>query len=163
MNILALTAYFAPEQYASSHLTDNYCEAFAQSGFEMYIYTPCPTRGINDEEREKYKKHLKYESLNDGKLHVYRFPLMREGKSPIKRALRYFLECFKHYYYGCKNKNADVLFVTSTPPIQGAMAALVKKKQEYLLSIICRIYFQILWSVQDWQKKVVCFGKSGGR
>lgn len=128
MNILALTAYFAPEQYASSHLTDNYCEAFAQSGFEMYIYTPCPTRGINDEEREKYKKHLKYESLNDGKLHVYRFPLMREGKSPIKRALRYFLECFKHYYYGCKNKNADVLFVTSTPPIQGAMAALVKKK-----------------------------------
>lgn len=98
MNILALTAYFAPEQYASSHLTDNYCEAFAQSGFEMYIYTPCPTRGINDEEREKYKKHLKYESLNDGKLHVYRFPLMREGKSPIKRALRYFLECFKHYF-----------------------------------------------------------------
>lgn len=128
MQILALTSYFSPEKYASSYLADNYYEAFSENGFKTLIYTPCPTRGICTEERKIYKKQLQYESLYGGNVQVYRFPLMREGKNPFMRALRYLIACIKQYQYGCRNKNADVLFVASTPPIQGAMAAMVKKK-----------------------------------
>ena len=93
----------------------------------MEVYAPCPTRGISGEEREMYKRRLKREVLYGGKMRVYRFSLWREGKNPVLRALRYVVACAKHFYYGCKAKDADVLFVASTPPIQGAMAALVKK------------------------------------
>ena len=64
--------------------------------------------------------------FND-KIYVHRFPLYAEGKNPILRALRYALCCGMQLYYGLKAKNCDVIFVPSTPPIQGAMAAIIKK------------------------------------
>lgn len=127
MKVLTLESYFAPEQYASSRLVSDYYEAFANYGFDTVIYTPSPTRGVSDEVRKQYRKRHKSETLYNGKTTVHRFALYREGKSPVLRALRYLIACIKHFYYGCRNKNADVLFVTSTPPIQGAMAVLVKK------------------------------------
>lgn len=128
MQILALTSYFSPEKYASSYLADNYYEAFSENGFKTLIYTPCPTRGICTEERKIYKKQLQYESLYGGNVQVYRFPLMREGKNPMMRAFRYLIACVKQYQYCCKNKDIDIMFISSTPPIQGAMAAMVKKR-----------------------------------
>lgn len=127
MRLLFLPTYFTPERTASSHLTNDRCEAFAGAGFDMEVYAPCPTRGISREEREAYKKRLRREVLYGGRMRVYRFSLWREGKNPVSRALRYVVACVKHFYYGCRAKDADVLFVASTPPIQGAMAALVKK------------------------------------
>lgn len=127
MKVLLLSSYFYPEKMASSYLQKNRGEAFAAAGFEMEVYAPCPTRGISGEEREMYKRRLKWEVLYGGKMRVYRFSLCREGKNPVLRAFRYVVACAKHFYYGCKAKGADVLFVASTPPIQGAMAALVKK------------------------------------
>ena len=127
MKVLTLESYFAPEQYASSRLVSDYYEAFANYGFDTVIYTPSPTRGVSDEVRKQYRKCHKSETLYNGKTTVHRFALYREGKSPVLRALRYLIACIKHFYYGCRNKDADVLFVTSTPPIQGAMAVLVKK------------------------------------
>lgn len=127
MKVLLLSSYFYPEKMASSYLQKNRGEAFAAAGFEMEVYAPCPTRGISGEERERYKRRLKWEVLYGGKMRVYRFSLWREGKNPVLRAFRYVVACAKHFYYGCKAKGADVLFVASTPPIQGAMAALVKK------------------------------------
>ncbi len=127
MKILLLPSYFYPEKAASSYLSENRNLAFAQEGFEMCVFVPCPTRGVNDSVRLKYKKELKRESLYGGKMNIYRFSMIKEGKNPIWRACRYFVICIKQFYFGCKAKNIDILFVASTPPIQGAMAVFIKK------------------------------------
>lgn len=128
MELLLLPSYFTPEKAASSYLTENRYNAFANAGFNMTAYVPCPTRGINSEERKLYKTQFKQEVLYNNRMQVYRFKLFREGKNPINRALRYFIACCKQYLYGCRYKDADVLFIASTPPIQGAMAAMIKKR-----------------------------------
>lgn len=129
MRILYLTAYFYPEHIASSHLAINRNQAFADAGFEMVLYTPVPTRGVSDDVREEYKKR-KIEKMFDGHMTVHRFSLMREGKGSLGRAFRYTCSCIIQLFNGLFSKPAlkcDVLFVASTPPIQGAMAALIKK------------------------------------
>ena len=127
MKILFLPTYFTPEQTSSSLLIKNRYDAFIEAGFLVTVYAPCPTRGICEKERLLYKRRLRKESLYGGKMIVRRFSLFREGKNPVLRALRYVVACVKHFYYGCKAKDADVIFVGSTPPIQGAMAVMVKK------------------------------------
>ena len=129
MRILFLAAYFYPEQAASPYLGENRNQAFADAGFDMVVYTPTPTRGISDEVRQEYKKK-KMEILFDGKMTVHRFNLIREKKNPILRAWRYTLSCINQFCKGVFAKDArscDLMFISSTPPIQGAMAALVKK------------------------------------
>ena len=129
MNILFLPAYFHPEIISSSYLSDNRDQAFADKGYEMVVYTPMPTRGISDELRKEYAKK-RLEIKYDGKMVVHRFNLLREKKNPIIRALRYTISCIKQLYFGVFGKDArkcDVMFISSTPPIQGAMASIVKK------------------------------------
>ena len=130
MKILYLPAYFKPELAASGYLAANRSEAFVAAGFEMLVYTPVPTRGVSDEVRKIYEER-KEEHLYDGRMKVLRFPLIREGKNPMQRALRYIIAAFKQYWWASHTQEAkqcDVMFVASTPPIQGAMAALVKKR-----------------------------------
>jgi glycosyltransferase involved in cell wall biosynthesis len=129
MKILYLSAYSKPEQVASNSYSDDRNHAFADNGIEMVVYTPTPTRGVSKEVREEYK-HRRTEKMYDGMMTVHRFGLMSEGENPIGRALRYTLCCIKQFYYGVFGRDArscDVMFIASTPPIQGAMAALVKK------------------------------------
>lgn len=129
MKILFLTAYFSPEQAASPYLGENRNQAFADAGYDMVVYTPTPTRGISENVRQEYKKK-KLESLYDGKMIVHRFNLIGEKKNPILRAWRYTMSCIKQLYIGIFAKDArscNLMFISSTPPIQGAMAALVKK------------------------------------
>lgn len=129
MRILHLPAYFQPEQAASSYLMDGMYQAFTKNNMEMLVYTPVPTRGIKDEVKEEYRNRL-HETLYDDKMEVYRLRLMDEGRNAITRAFRYFISCWKQFWKGAFSKEArkcDVLFVFSTPPIQGAMAGLVKK------------------------------------
>ena len=125
-NILLLPAYFAPENVASNHLDDNRNEAFVNANFSIIVYTPMPTRGVDDDLRRKYLKN-KIEMMYNGKMVVHRFSLFKEGKNPINRAFRYALCCFKQIYFSIFEKNIHVIYVASTPPIQGAMAALIKK------------------------------------
>lgn len=99
------------------------------NGHEIFVYTPTPTRGVDSTIYQEYK-HRRLEKLYDGKMTVHRFRLMREGKNPILRALRYALSCIKQFNRGVFAKDArscDAMFISSTPPIQGAMAALIKK------------------------------------
>jgi glycosyltransferase involved in cell wall biosynthesis len=127
MKILFLPSYFLPEDVG--YLYDNRNQAFADRGFEMVVYTPTPTRGVSKEVCEEYK-HRRTGKMYDGKMTVHRFGLMREGKNSLGRAFRYTLGCIKQFYYGVFARDArrcDVMFIASTPPIQGAMAALVKK------------------------------------
>lgn len=126
MKLLFFTTYFSPEKAASPYLFENRNEAFAKAGFDMEVYTPVPTRGITQEVREVYKKRKK-EYLYDGKLVVYRFSLYREGTNPILRAIRYFICCSIQLIKGICTKEFDILFVTSTPPIQPIVAILLKK------------------------------------
>lgn len=129
MRILFLPAYFSPEQVSSSHLSCSRNEAFANAGFDMVVYTPMPTRGISKEIRKEYRKR-KNETLYDGRMTVHRFRLMQERRNPLLRAIRYLCSCTKQLCYAVFAHDArqcDILFISSTPPIQGALAALIKK------------------------------------
>lgn len=126
MKILQLTGYFYPEKAASIYLEENRFQAFADAGFDMVVYAPTPTRGITEEEYQEYKKRP-FEKMYDGKLDVHRFKMFREGKNPLVRVLRYFLVSVMQFYYGVRARDIDLIYVASTPPTQGALAALVKK------------------------------------
>ena len=126
MRILYFPAYFFPEKAASSYLNENRNQAFADAGFGMVVYAPTPTRGITEEEYQEYRKRT-FEKMYDEKLEVHRFKMFREGKNPLMRVLRYFLVSMLQFYYGVRAKNVDMIYVASTPPTQGALAALVKK------------------------------------
>lgn len=126
MKILFLSAYFYPEIVASSYLSDNRHDAFSKARFDMLVYTPMPSRGVDLITRNNYKKK-KIEVLYDGRMIVRRFSLFREYKNPILRAFRYFVGSWCQFFYGLLARDVDVLFISSTPPIQGAMAAVIKK------------------------------------
>jgi len=129
MRILRFPAYFEPEQAASSFLWQNLSEGIAKAGVDTVVYTPIPTRGVTEEVRKYYKSH-RIETKHNGRMVVYRFSLYGEGKNPILRAMRYVLQDIIQFNKAVFAKDArlcDVLFIASTPPIQGAMAAMVKK------------------------------------
>ena len=131
MKILGVPAYFYPEQAASSYLWDNLSEAYAKAGFRRVIYCPVPTRGCSEDVKKEYRGG-KEEFLYGGTAHVIRFPLFQEGKNPVMRALRYVLSAAVQFCYGAfgkYSKDCDIVMVGSTPPIQGALAALIKKKR----------------------------------
>ena len=129
MKILLLPSYFYPEGVASPYISRQRNQRFADEGWEMVVYTPTPCRDITQEERDKYKK-IREEKMMDGKLTVHRFSLLAEAKNPVLRAFRYFMQNVKQF---CRSvffkdgRSCDVMLIASTPPIQGAMAALVKK------------------------------------
>ena len=129
MKVLDFPAYFYPESISSSHLDSDLHEAIVKAGMQIELYTATPCRGVTDEVRKEYKKK-KVEAMYDGHMTVHRYSLYKEGKNPLLRALRYSIQCVKQFNRGVFAKGArecDVMFVASTPPIKGAMAALIKK------------------------------------
>ena len=150
MKILYLTAYSYPEQAASGYLGGNLNAAYVEQGWNMVLYTPTPCRGIDAETRRKYKKIKKEERL-DGHMLVHRFSMFAEGKNPVLRALRYSLCTIKHFNRGVFAKDAqscDVMFIYSTPPIQGAMAAMIKKCR--------RDHIPFIYNLQDIFPRLAC-------
>lgn len=126
MKILLLPPYFTPEQMASTYLDDHRYRAFADEGYKMLLYTPSPTRGVTDNVQEEYKKR-KTEIMYNGMMEVNRFSMFREGKNPVMRALRYTLCWCKQFLYGCRAKEISLIYLVSTPPIQGVLGGLLKK------------------------------------
>ena len=127
IRILRLRSYFFPENVAASHLTDDLENALATNGFYTINYAPTPSRGITEEDRQKYKK-IKNETFKSGKVIVHRFPMFRESNRSIQRGFRYGLCTIIEYFLGIKEKNIDVVFSSSTPPTQGMLSAKVAKK-----------------------------------
>lgn len=121
-----LTAYFYPEFPASAYLGNNLREEICKRGYNIELIVPTPSRGVDDKTRNEYK-NKRSEFLNNGKLHVKRFSMFREGKNPLQRALRYSLCWMCHLWYGIMAKDIDCVFLSSTPPIQGLLGALLKK------------------------------------
>lgn len=127
--ILLFSAYSYPEQISSTHLDDNLCEAYNNAGFKRIVYTPTPCRGVSKEIREKYKK-IKREERYGGLEVINRFSMYKEGKNTLLRAARYFFCSITYFFRGCFAKDArtcDVIMTSSTPPIMGGLASLVKK------------------------------------
>lgn len=130
MKILFLTAYSYPEQTPSSYLGKNRNDAFYGKGWTSVTFTPTPSRGINDELRKEYSTAKKNEILHNGQAVIHRFNLYKEGKNSLIRAIRYVILCAQLFIKGAFKKEArqcNVLFASSTPPIMGATASLVKK------------------------------------
>ncbi len=126
MKILLLPPYFAPEQMASTHLDENRYWAFAWEKFKMVTYTPTPTRGISQEVRRDYKTRRE-EIMYDGMMEVHRFSMFGEGRNPILRALRYVFCWCKQFYLGLRAKDINLIYLVSTPPIQGVLGGMLKK------------------------------------
>lgn len=131
MKIIYPLAYYTPERTASSILVENRLQAYADAGFTIEAYTPTPCRGVSPAERTLYKapKYSREEKYN-GHLVINRFPMYAEGKNPILRAVRYFLCLFTHAYKCLMAKNGDVVYMGSTPPINGLLAAFLKKTKQ---------------------------------
>ena len=129
MKILLLPAYFYPEQAASSYLGDNIRQALCEAGCDVVLYAPIPSRGISKEVREEYKKR-KVEYWHDGKLEIHRFSMYGEGKNPILRALRYVFCWCAQFWKGLRAKDIDLIYLASTPPIQGVLGGLLKKMKK---------------------------------
>lgn len=141
MKLLYLMSYAAPEKAASNYLGQNRNEAFVEQGWNILLYVPTPCRGLSKEERKKYctRQYRKEDKLNGG-LVIRRFSMYSEGKNPVLRAFRYMLVSLSHIFIGVFSRNArscDLIFTNSTPPIQGAVAAIVKKitKQPFVYNL----------------------------
>lgn len=129
MKILLLPSYFLPEGVSSPYISWNRNQAFVDQGWDVIVYTPVPCRGISEEVRKKYKSK-KLDKMLGGKMTVHRFSLIVEKKNPLMRAFRYFIQNIKQFNRGVFAKdarNCDTMLIASTPPTQGAMAALIKK------------------------------------
>ena len=128
MKLLFLPTYFSPEKAASIYIADNRYEAFAKAGFDMLAYAPYPSRGLSKEEQLRFAS-IPEETLYDGKMMLKRFRLSAEGKNPIKRVFRYFVQNVKQYRWAKRNAgDADLVFVASTPPLHGFMAGRLRNK-----------------------------------
>ena len=127
IKLLRLNAYFNPEITAATHLMDDLYEAFFENDIQCISISPDPTRGVSEEVRKEYK-NKRYEELNNGYLIAKRFPMFKEGRNPILRALRYFLCSFFQYHEAIKEEDVDVMFSGSTPPTNGIISSLVCKK-----------------------------------
>ena len=127
MRILQLSAYFEPEQVSSSHLTNDLYTELAKNDIEIVDYVPAPCRGVSKEVRDKYKR-IKYEEKYDGLYKVHRFSMFAEGKNPLIRAARYLLVNFIQFYKGIHEKNIDLIYSASTPPTQGLLCGMLKKR-----------------------------------
>lgn len=125
MKILKPCAYYEPEFFSSAHLDNDLEEALVNNGIDVCVVTPQPSRGCTEEEYANFKhKEYKY----DGHVNIERFKLMKEGKNVFERAFRYIYMNIKQYLICLKYKDIDLIFADSTPPTQGALAALLKKR-----------------------------------
>ena len=129
MRILLLPAYFYPEQAASSYLGDNIRQAMCESGCDLELHAPMPTRGISLKTREEYKGR-RFERWHNGKLEIHRFSMYGEGKNPLFRALRYVFCWCAQFWKGLCAKNIDLIYLASTPPIQGVLGGVLKKMKK---------------------------------
>ncbi len=126
MRLLLLPSYFYPEKAASYYLFDNLFEEIARQDIYMNVYTPLPCRGVSAETKERYKS-IKHEWKYDKHMEIHRFRMFSEGINPILRFVRYFLISIIQLWKGVFSDKVDLIYVASTPPTQGALAALIKK------------------------------------
>lgn len=134
MKLLYFVQYFPPENASGLSLVNDLLRHFSSNGMDVVVYTPVPTRGVDDKTRNYYKRH-KVTRVNDH-LTIRRMPLYREGKSFKQRAIRYSLFSLECILKGIFIP-ADAIFLSSGPPTQtlaiGVLRKLTRKKIVYNL------------------------------
>ena len=128
MKILSLCAYYAPENFSDRYLLEDIFEGLAKRGHEVIVYSPSPCRGVSKQIRKEYKDK-KEERFSNDKITVRRFPLYPESTNTASRAIRYIIQNIIQYYLGIKEKT-DLLYAISTPPTQGILNVLLKKRKK---------------------------------
>ena len=126
MKVLFLNAYFAPEVIAYTHLERDIMDSLFSAGHEIHVCCPMPTRGVTKDEKKRHA--VKHETMFEGQVHVHRFWAPQEKRNPIIRAFRYFWCNFYQYQIAGKYIGVDAIFAVSTPPTQGLLCGLAKKK-----------------------------------
>ncbi len=121
-----MPVYSNGERTASQHLSRNLQEAFDNENIERIRVCPVPSN-ISEKEKKEWLKNNPQASSN-GLLKTYYFSMFLEKKSSVQRAIRYMLIHFKQYFCCLKHKDIDVIRVSSTPPTQGLVAVLIKKR-----------------------------------
>lgn len=120
MKIFVPFPYYYPEQCAGLSIIDDILSSCAEEGIESQLYVPTPTRNV-----PANVKWEKDEEQKNGLIKIHRFSMYGEGKNPILRALRYVLnECA--YIGALLRFDYDIIFLDSTPPIQGLKLPLIK-------------------------------------
>ena len=165
--LLLLQSYFRPERIASTHLFDDLFSAFLQSGYRLEIYAPYPTRGISKAERKNCIANQRHERLCNGDLEIHRFALFGEKKNSLQRAFRYLLCIIMQTVCGLRAKDCDALFISSTPPINGLMMAVLKRFKKYKIVYNLQDIFpdslvhtgmthegSLLWKIGRWVENV---------
>lgn len=128
MKVLILKAYYPPEIAASLYLTTDIVEALAKNNIQVKIYTPTPCRGCTDAQRRIYGSEKKVEKTHGGLVNVYRFSMLKERKNSFLRAFRYTLCLGSQVFHSYREKDIDVLYLASTPPINGLIMSFLKKR-----------------------------------
>ncbi len=126
MRVLFLEAYFKPEKTSGAHFAEDMRVALVEAGHNLQIYAPTPSRGVDNEVRAEYKKR-KNETEFNGAIKIHRFPLYREGKNLVGRAVRYAICNFQLLWFGLFSKDIDLMPLGSTPPTNGLMGTVIKK------------------------------------
>ena len=167
MKILFLESYFKPEKTSGAHFAQSLRKALADAGHTMQVYAPTPTRGVSDEVRREYIKTKKNESDLGGALQIHRFPLYREGRNSLGRALRYGILEVQLLWFALWEKDVDLIPMGSTPPINGLLTTIVKKLRkipfvytvqdlfpESLVSTGMTREGSLLWKIGNWVSNV---------
>lgn len=120
MRVIFPFAYYHPERCAGIYVVDDVMDALAEAGEESLLMVPEPTRNVPPD-----AVWTRDEQRCGGLVRIHRFRMFREGINPLQRAFRYFLcEC-KQLHFLLWEKY-DVVFIDSTPPIQGLKLPLVR-------------------------------------
>lgn len=161
MRVFFPFAYYYPERCAGIYIADDLMHALADSGIDSYMSVPSPTRNLpKDAKWERTEKSV------DGRITIHRFRMFKEGKNSLIRALRYFF-CEIAQLHSLLWKKYEVVFIDSTPPIQGLKLVVLrwfrKKKVIFNIhdlfpdSLVATGMAQkngLLWRIGSWVMKV---------
>lgn len=122
--IVFMRGYFYPETAASNLMCLDLIKKLSKEGFSVIVYCPVPTRGVDDNLREKYKKKKKEEIFPN--VTVIRYWLPKEKKQVVLRVFRYLLQNVRQLLFGLTH-SYDALFMYSTPPTNGIVGGIISK------------------------------------
>lgn len=121
MKIIFLTANYYPEIAANVHLAKDLVEDLASHGYNVSVITQKPKRFVNENNKGNFK-YPKQEVLLDGKVIINRVNISsKNSKSLIYRVLKECLLTIKLFLCALLIREADIIFVYSTPPTLGLM------------------------------------------
>lgn len=126
MKIIYFVQYFPPEKASGLSLVQDLLDGFVNAGWKIVVYTPTPTRGVDNSTRKKICKEKKKEILYGGHLCISRLSLYREGKGVASRALRYMIFSAKCFWKGLLEPG-EIIFSGSGPPTQGVIGGMISK------------------------------------